>query len=234
MGFFRKLAKKAKELAEDQSVSVERMPTEYKGIGSLGFLGVPQPKRDMVNPVQPQMPVTPPAPTGIEALIRPMRTDPNNQQDMQRLMDMQKQTFRSFLAPPPPQPATSFGPIDGTSLGLPMGPGTPAPAGVVMEPVELGGPMFEDQLNYAPSTKQIQDILDNLPRGVPVPGIPSIPIPDIPYQIPQITEMSQIPQVPFAVPQLPIMPSVGVSPMPAMRLARAEPNDFGAIGRGDR
>ena len=57
MGFFRKLAKKAKELAEDQSVSVEKMPTEYKGIGSLGFLGVPQPRRDMVKPVQPQMPM---------------------------------------------------------------------------------------------------------------------------------------------------------------------------------
>jgi hypothetical protein len=301
MGFFKNLTKKAKDKAamQDQSVSIERLPTESKGLGSL--LGSTRRKTNpnleaflnsqMYKDFQDRGGIgtmdmytasdgtefgsgtvgkmyekflkeqaaskSPPAPTGIEALIRPMRTDPNNQQDMQRLMDMQKQTFRSFLAPPPPQPATSFGPIDGTRLGLPMGPGTPAPAGVVMEPVEPGGPMFEDQLNYAPSTKQIQDILDDLPRGVPVPGIPSIPIPDIPYQIPEITEMPQIPQVPLVpqmpqipqvplvpqmpfvpqvpfTPQLPIMPSVGVSPMPAMRLARAELNDFGAIGRGDR
>ena len=238
---------------------------------------------------------TPPAPTGIEALIRPQRTDPNNQQDMQRLMDMQRQTFRSFLAPPPVvrTPTIPYLPIDGGDLGLPMNPGTPVTGGVIMEP---GGPMFEDQLNYAPSTKQIQDILDDLPKGVGVGGIGNIPIPDIPYEIPQITapqlpvdipfqlppELEQqiaVPQLPIdtpfelppeleqqiAVPQLPIdlplqlpqienvglpaiqlpfeipalpqvamMPSVSPVAMPAMRLARAEPNNFGAIGRGER
>ena len=236
MGFFRKLTKNVKDQAmRDQSMSVERMPTESKGLSSL-LSGRTRRKELMPLP----MPVAPPPPTGIEALIRPMRTDPNNQQDMQRLMDMQRQTFRGFLAPPPPpppQPTRSFGPIDGTSLGLPMGSGTPVPAGVVMEPlIPKTKHLYDDQLDYAPSTKQIQDILDDLPQGVPIPGIPSIPIPDIPYQIPQITEMPQIPQVPYMpfTPQLPIIPSVGVSPMPAMRLARAELNDFGAIGRGDR
>lgn len=146
---------------------------------------------------------SPPAPTGIEALIRPQRTDPNNQQDMQRLMDMQKQTFRSFLAPPPvvQQPTAPYIPIDGGDLGLPMNPGTPTPGGVVFEP-EIGN-------------IDIQEILDNLPKGVGVGGIGNIPIPDIPYEIPQITTPIELPvDIPFqlppeleqqiAVPQLPI------------------------------
>lgn len=183
MSFFKKLVKnvnaqvalKNQAALNDQSVSVERMPTESRGGLSSLFGGMTK-RRPMQTP-------TPPSPTGIEALIRPQRTDPNNQRDMQRLMDMQKQTFRSFLAPPSPQPATSFGKLSGTSLGLPMGEGTPAPAGVVMQP---GGPMFEGETNMDPDA--IQDIINNLPQGVSIPGIGSIPIPDIPYQIPQITE----------------------------------------------
>ena len=189
MSFFKKLVKNinAQAALKDQSVSVERMPTESRGGLSSLFGGMTK-RRPIKTPTPPTL-VAPPS-TGIEALIRPQRTDPNNQRDMQRLMDMQKQTFRSFLAPPPPQPATSFGPIDGTSLGLPMGEGTPAPAGVVMEP---GGPMFEGETNIDPDV--IQDIIDNLPQGVSIPGIGSIPIPDIPYQIPQITEDTRILQV---------------------------------------
>ncbi len=148
---------------------------------------------------------TPPAPTGIEALIRPERTDPNNQQDMQRLMDMQRQTFRSFLAPPPSdvviQPGPYF-PIDGGDLGLPMNPGTPAPGGVIFEG-EVGGTPIN-----------IQEILDSLPKGVGVGGIGNIPIPDIPYEIPQLTAPQLPVDLPFqlppeleqqiAAPQLPI------------------------------
>ena len=149
------------------------------------------------------LPIAPPAPTGIEALIRPQRTDPNNQQDMQRLMDMQRQTFRSFLAPPPvvQQPTAPYIPIDGDDLGLPMNPGTPAPGGVIFEP-EVGN-------------IDIQEILDSLPKGVGVGGIGSVPIPDIPYEIPQITAPGVLPiDIPFqlppeleqqiAIPQLPI------------------------------
>jgi len=188
MSFFKKLVKninaqaalKNQAALNDQSVSVERMPTESRGGLSSLFGGMTK-RRPLQTPTPPTL-VAPP-PTGIEALIRPQRTDPNNQRDMQRLMDMQKQTFRSFLAPPPPQPATSFGKLSGTSLGLPMGEGTPAPAGVVMQP---GGPMFEGETNIDPDV--IQDIIDNLPQGVSIPGIGSIPIPDIPYQIPQITD----------------------------------------------
>ena len=118
---------------------------------------------------------SPPAPTGIEALIRPPRTDPGGQEDMRKLMDMQKQTFRSFLAPPPAvkQPTAPYIPIDGGDLGLPTGPGTPMPPGTI----------FEGEVGQI----DIQDILDSLPKGVGVGGIGSIPVPDIPYEIPELT-----------------------------------------------
>ena len=206
MGFFRKLAKNVKDKAalQDQSVSIERLPTDSKGIGSM-LGGKKKQKGFMPLPVDltPVAPRPAPVPTGIEALIRPQRTDPNNQQDMQRLMDMQKQTFRSFLAPPPvvQQPTAPYIPIDGGDLGLPMEPGTPAPGGVIFEP-EVGN-------------IDIQEILDSLPKGVGVGGIGSIPIPDIPYEIPQITAPGVLPiDTPFqlppeleqqiAIPQLPI------------------------------
>ena len=104
MGFFKKLMKNVKDQAmQDQSVSIERLPTEPKGISSMlggkkkqkGFMPLPVD----LTPVDPR---PAPVPTGIEALIRPPRTDPGGQEDMRKLMDMQKQTFRSFLAPPPP------------------------------------------------------------------------------------------------------------------------------------
>tara|TARA_R110000824_G_scaffold75943_2_gene192558 strand:- start:493 stop:1410 length:918 start_codon:yes stop_codon:yes gene_type:complete len=298
MGFFRKLAKNVKDKAalQDQSVSIERLPTESKGLSSLlgsrtkrkknpnleAFYNSPMYKdfqdsggigtMDMytasdgsifgsgtVGGMYEQFlkdqaaSKTPPAPTGIEALIRPERTDPNNQQDMQRLMDMQKQTFRSFLAPPPvvQQPTAPYIPIDGGDLGLPMNPGTPAPGGVIFDP-EVG-------------EIDIQEILDNLPKGVGVGGIGNIPIPDIPYEIPQLTapqlpvdipfqlppELEQqiaVPQLPIdlplqlpqieniglpaiqlpfeipAMPQVAMMPSVSPVAMPAMKMARATPS----------
>ena len=243
MGLFKKLMKNI----QDQSVSIERLPKDFKGIKSLPV---------DATPVSSQPAYTP---AGLEALIRPPRTDPGNQEDMRKLMEMQRQTFRSFLAPPPPPPV-SF-PIDGGDLGLPMKPGIPMPPGTTFLP--------RSEVNYAPSRKQIQDALDDLPRGVPVAGIGSVPMPDIPYQIPQITTPVELPklpvdlplnlpiqvppvdnfvmpempiglpaiQLPFEIPTLPqvaMMPNVSPVAMPAMRLARANPSDFGAIGRGDR
>jgi len=250
MGFFRKLAKNVKDKAalQDQSVSIERLPTESKGLRSLlggmtkrkknpnleAFYNSPMYKNyqdeggigtmDMYTASDGSIfgsgsvgrmyekfledqtaSKSPPAPTGIEALIRPQRTDPNNQQDLQRLMDMQRQTFRGFLAPPPvvQQPTAPYIPIDGGDLGLPMNPGTPAPGGVIFEG-EVGGTPIN-----------IQEIIDNLPKGVGVGGIGNIPIPDIPYEIPQITAPGALPiDTPFqlppeleqqiAIPQLPI------------------------------
>ena len=195
---------------QDQSMSIERLPTDFKGIKSLPV---------DATPVSPQPAYTP---AGLEALIRPPRTDPGGQEDMRKLMEMQRQTFRSFLAPPPDaviQPGPSF-PIDGGDLGLPMNPGMPAPGGVVFEP-ELGN-------------IDIQEILDNLPRGVDVGGgIASVPVPDIPFQIPEITDLPQISQIPIMplAPQLPIMPSFEVAPMPAMRLPRVRPDTKGLIER---
>ena len=188
MGFFRKLAKNVKDKAalQDQSMSIERLPDDQIGAGGAAGIGSILGGRTRRKKLDPN-PITPlprvietdprpaPVPTGIEALIRPQRTDPNNQQDMQRLMDMQRQTFRGFLAPPPvvQQPTAPYIPIDGGDLGLPMNPGTPAPGGVVFEP-EIGN-------------IDIQEILDNLPKGVGVGGIGNIPIPDIPYEIPELT-----------------------------------------------
>ena len=218
MGFFKSLTKKVREQAEalqDQSMGMERMPTKSRGgLSSLfGTMSTRRPTGFMPLPIDltPVDPRPAPVPTGLEALIRPQRTDPGGQEDMRKLMDMQRQTFRSFLAPPPAvvQPQPVF-PIDGGDLGLPMEPGTPAPGGVVFEP-ELGN-------------IDIQTILDNLPRGVGIGGgIGSMPIPDMPYQIPQITDF---PIMPLA-PQIPIMPSTGVLPMPAMRLPRTRPNTKG-------
>ena len=108
-----------------------------------------------------------PAPTGIEALIRPPRADPGGQEDMRKLMDMQRQTFRSFLAPPPPDVVSlPYFPVDGGDLGLPRagGPGTPMPPGTIFEG-EVGGTPIN-----------IQDIINNLPTGVGVGGIGSIPV----------------------------------------------------------
>ena len=180
MGLFKKLMKNVK----DQARSIDRLPTEPKGIGSI--LGGRTRRKELdpnvINPSLPRVietdPRPAPVPTGIEALIRPQRTDPGGQEDMRKLMDMQRQTFRSFLAPPPPdfviQPGPYF-PVDGGDLGLPTGPGTPMPPGTIFEG-EVGGTPIN-----------IQEILDNLPKGVGVGGIGSIPVPDIPYEIPQIT-----------------------------------------------
>ena len=88
--------------------------------------------------------------------------------------------------------------------------------------------IHKDAKNY------IQEILDNLPRGVDVGGgIASVPVPDIPFQIPEITDLPQISQIPIMplAPQLPIMPSFEVAPMPAMRLPRVRPDTKGLIER---
>jgi hypothetical protein len=162
---------------QDQSVSIEKLP---KGIGSI-LGGRTRRKKLDPNPITPLPrvietdPRPAPVPTGIEALIRPPRTDPGGQEDMRKLMEMQRQTFRSFLAPPPAvkQPTAPYIPIDGGDLGLPTGPGTPMPPGTI----------FEGEVGQI----DIQDILDSLPKGVGVGGIGSIPVPDIPYEIPELT-----------------------------------------------
>ena len=210
MGFFRKLVKNVKDQAmRDQSMGMERMPRESRGgLSSLfGTMSTRRPRQTMV------VPAPAPAPTGIEALINPMRTDPGGQEDMRKLMDMQRQTFRSFLAPPPAVQQAI--PVTGQDLGLPMGPGTPAPGGVVFEP-EVGN-------------IDIQEILDNLPTGTIIGGgIGSIPMPNIPTQLPEIP---QTPIVMPLAPQIPIMPSFDVAPMPAMRLPRVRPDTKGLIER---
>jgi len=208
MGFFKKLMKNVKDQAmQDQSVSIERLPTEPKGISSMlggkkkqkGFMPLPVD----LTPVDPR---PAPVPTGIEALIRPPRTDPGGQEDMRKLMDMQRQTFRSFLAPPPAvkTPTIPYLPIDGGDLGLPTGPGTPMPPGTI----------FEGEVGQI----DIQDILDSLPKGVGVGGIGSIPVPDIPYEIPQITVPVDLPKLPFDLPiDLPIqVPPVEDFVMPSL------------------
>lgn len=257
MGFFRKLMKNVKDRTDmqNQSVSIERLPTDFKGIESLPV---------DATPVSPQPAYTP---AGLEALIRPPRTDPGGQEDRRKLMDMQRQTFRSFLAPPPSdfvvQPGPYF-PVDGSDLGLPRagGRGTPMPPGTIFEG-EVGGTPIN-----------IQEILDNLPKGVGVGGIGSISVPDIPYEIPQITVPVDLPRLPvdlpidlpiqvppvedFVMPSLPVdlplqlpqienigipaiqlpleipslpqvamMPSVSPVAMPAMRMARATPSMAG-------
>ena len=178
MGFFRKLVKNVKDQAmRDQSMGMERMPRESRGgLSSLfGTMSTRRPRQTMV------VPAPAPAPTGIEALINPMRTDPGGQEDMRKLMDMQRQTFRSFLAPPPAVQQAI--PVTGQDLGLPMGPGG---------------------------------------------GIGSIPMPNIPIQLPEIP---QTPIVMPLAPQIPIMPSFDVAPMPAMRLPRVRPDTKGLIER---
>ena len=85
----------------------------------------PRPPRDISIPRQPLMP--PPwfqqqnnmglvqgAPAGnrvaemynrapsVNSLVNPRRTDPGGQEDRQKMMDMQRQMYRRFLAPPPP------------------------------------------------------------------------------------------------------------------------------------
>jgi hypothetical protein len=258
MGFFKKLMKNVKDQAmQDQSVSIERLPTEPKGIGSM-LGGKKKQKGFMPLPVDPR---PAPVPTGIEALIRPPRTDPGGQEDMRKLMDMQRQTFRSFLAPPPPDVVSlPYFPVEGGDLGLPTGPGTPMPPGTI----------FEGEVGQI----DIQDILDSLPKGVNVGGIGSIPVSDIPYEIPQITVPADLPKLPvdlpidlpiqvppvedFVMPSLPVelpiqlpqienigipaiqlpleipslpqvamMPSVSPVAMPAMRMARATPSMAG-------
>jgi len=235
MGFFKKLTRRAKEMGEQ----LERENTQRSSGGLSSLFGnlqkkkpiaVRGPRYDNVGDfflgergsgtrssgymLAPKIVAAQPAPTGIEALINPMRTDPGGQEDMRRLMDMQRQTFRSFLAPP--QETTQALPITGQDLGLPMGPGTPAPGGVIFEP-EVGN-------------IDIQEILDNLPTGVTIGGgLGSIPVPNIPIQLPQIDDIPQIPQIPIMplAPQIPIMPSFDVAPMPAMRLPRVRPDTKG-------
>ena len=211
MGFFRKLMKNVKDQTmKDQRFSIERLPTESKGIGSM-LSGKKKQKGFMPLPVDltPVDPRPAPVPTGIEALIRPQRTDPGGQEDRRKLMDMQRQTFRSFLAPPPPdfvvQPGPYF-PVDGGDLGLPTGPGTPMPPGTIFEG-EVGGTPIN-----------IQEILDNLPKGVGVGGIGSISVPDIPYEIPQITVPVDLPKLPVDLPiDLPIqVPPVEDFVMPSL------------------
>ena len=195
MGFFKKLVRETKEKAEQ----LERENTQRSGGGLSSLFGNLQKKkpiavrgprydnvrdflgergsgkRPLRSLISPKIVDSRPAPTGIEALINPMRTDPGNQEDLRKLMDMQRQTFRSFLAPPPEVQQQAF-PVTGQDLGLPMGPGTPAPGGVIFEG-EVGGTPIN-----------IQDIIDNLPTGIGVGGIGSIPVPpNIPYEIPQIT-----------------------------------------------
>ena len=214
MGFFKNLKKGIQDKIDmqDQSVSIERLPTESKGLRSL--LGGRTRKKELM-PVS--MLAAPPAPIGIEALIRPPRTDPGNQEDMRKLMEMQRQTFRSFLAPPAPPPPKAF-PVTGADLGLPTGPGTPAPPGVVFEP-EIGN-------------IDIQEILDNLPTGVTMgSGIASVPVPDITYQIPQITDfpVATLPVTPITplAPQFAVVPDIQPVTMPAMKMARVTPDmDF--------
>ena len=262
MGFFKNLKKGIQDKIDmqDQSVSIERLPTESKGLRSLlggttrrkreknpnleAFYNSPMYKKfqdeggigtmdmysasdgsifssgtvgRMYEAFLDSLSESKPAPTGIEALIRPPRTDPGNQEDMRKLMGMQRQTFRSFLAPPAPPPPKAF-PVTGADLGLPTGPGTPAPPGVVFEP-EIGN-------------IDIQEILDNLPTGVTMgSGIASVPVPDIPYQIPQITDF---PVATFPVtsmtplaPQFAVVPDIQPVTMPAMRMARVTPDmDF--------
>ena len=64
----------------------------------------------------------------------------------------------------------------------------------------------------------IQEILDNLPKGVGVGGIGSVPVPDIPYEIPQITVPADLPKLPVDLPiELPIqVPPVEDFIMPSL------------------
>ena len=121
---------------KDQRFSIERLPNTVggakldpaapdaqigaggKGAGGIGSMLGGTTRRKKVPATISNL-QSAPVPTGIEALIRPPRTDPGGQEDMRKLMDMQRQTFRSFLAPPPPdvviQPGPYFPfPVDGS------------------------------------------------------------------------------------------------------------------------
>ena len=70
---------------------------------------------------------------GLASLINPTPVNPGGQEDRQKMMDMQRETYRRFLAPPAPPPVTP--PI--LPPGTPQ-PGTPQP-GTQPNVPELGG-----------------------------------------------------------------------------------------------
>ena len=76
------------------------------------------------------------------------------------------------------------------------------------------------------------------PRRTPVTApVPTISAPPVVPQIPQLSvppPTLQPSETISPIRFLPLEARVGVSPMSAIRLPRAKPSDFGAIGRGDR
>ena len=93
----------------------------------------------------------------LASLINPPRTDPGGQEDMDKLMEMQRQSFRRFLAPPPGET-----PPPGTTP-----PGTTSPVGPPVLPPDLPG---------------IPGIgIPGIPGAPNVPGIGGIP--ELPFDI---------------------------------------------------
>ena len=120
----------------------------------------------------------------LASLINPPRTDPGGQEDMDKLMEMQRQSFRRFLAPPPeetPPPGTT---PPGTTPPGTTPPGTTPPGipGIGIPGIGIPG------IGGIPSLPGI--------GGIPeIPGIPNVP--NVPPGIPNV------PNVPPGTPNVP-------------------------------
>ena len=133
----------------------------------------------------------------LTSLVNPLRTDPGGQEDRDKLMEMQRQSFRRFLAPPPeetPPPGTT--PPGTTPPGVPpvLPPNLPGIPGIGFP--GIGGIPSFPGIGGIPEMPNVDPIELEEKYGITMPdleGIAGLPmIPQIPIQPPVIPQIDQI------------------------------------------
>jgi hypothetical protein len=138
----------------------------------------------------------------LTSLVNPPRTDPGGQEDRDKLMEMQRQSFRRFLAPPPeetPPPGTTppgTTPPGTTPPGVPpvLPPNLPGIPGIGIP--GIGGIPSFPGIGGIPEMPNVDPIELEEKYGITIPdleGIVGLPmIPEIPIQPPVIPQIDQI------------------------------------------
>jgi len=175
-----------------------------------------RPPRDIPPPRQPMMP--PPwfqqgqnnmglvqgAPAGnrvaeiynrapsVNSLVNPTRTDPGGQEDRQKMMDMQRQMYRRFLAPPPGEDPPVTPPLT-PPVTPPITPGEPPitlPPGY--PPIDIDFDELEEKYGFTP-----EDYMPNID-----PNFSSVDFRDLPVGLPSITPDIDIDPVDYNIPEI--------------------------------